>query len=284
LAPAACPVTGTTPAPFTPSGDQPPPTDGREGDLRRRLAELALEIVLGIDNVVFISILAGKLLEHQRARTRTIGLSLALIMRIILLFSLSWVIGPTGTVFSLFGQDFSGRDLILIVGGAFLLVKATMEIHERLEGEEAHASTGATTTFGGVIVQIIALDAVLSLDSVITAVGMVDELAVMVAAVTIAVLLMLVLAGTISRFVDKHPTVKMLALAFLVLIGATLVGEGFDIETPKGYIYGPIAFAILVEGLNLRYEAIQARRTHHDTEAVHLRPALMKESADQRPA
>ena len=239
---------------------------------------------MGIDNVVFISILAGKLPEHQRARTRTIGLSLALIMRIILLFSLSWVIGPTGTVFSLFGQDFSGRDLILIVGGAFLLVKATMEIHERLEGEEAHASTGATTTFGGVIVQIIALDAVLSLDSVITAVGMVDELAVMVAAVTIAVLLMLVLAGTISRFVDKHPTVKMLALAFLVLIGATLVGEGFDIETPKGYIYGPIAFAILVEGLNLRYEAIQARRTHHDTEAVHLRPALMKESADQRPA
>jgi len=202
-------------------------------------------------------------------------------MRILLLFSLSWVVGLTGTVFSLFGQDFSGRDLILIAGGAFLLVKATLEIHERLEGEEAHALTGATATFAGVIVQIIVLDAVFALDSAITAIGMVDELAVMIAAVTIAVLLMLVLAGTISRFVDKHPTVKMLALAFLVLIGATLVGEGFDVKTPKSLIYGAIAFAILVEGLNLRYRAVQARHQHHHTEAVHLRPVLMKETAEQ---
>lgn len=239
---------------------------------------LALEIVLGIDNVVFISILAAKLPEHQRSKARNIGLSLALIMRIILLFSLSWVIGLTGTVFSLFGQDFSGRDLILIVGGAFLLVKATLEIHERLEGDEAHAATGPTATFAGVIVQILLLDAVFSLDSVITAVGMVDELPVMIAAVTVAILLMLLLAGTISRFVDKHPTVKMLALAFLVLIGATLVGEGFDVETPKGYIYGPIAFAILVEGLNLRYKTLRARNKPVHSEPVHLRPAILKEN------
>lgn len=245
---------------------------------------LALEIVLGIDNVVFISILAGKLPEHQRAKARTIGLSLALVMRILLLFSLSWVIGLTGTVFSLFGQDFSGRDLILIIGGAFLLVKATLEIHERLEGEEAHAASAATVSFAGVIVQILLLDAVFSLDSVITAVGMVDELPVMIAAVTVAILLMLVLAGTISRFVDKHPTVKMLALAFLVLIGATLVGEGFDFHTPKGYIYGPIAFAILVEALNLRYKAAQARRKDSRVEPVHLRPAILKEGSTRTPS
>ncbi len=247
------------------------------------LTLLALEIVLGIDNVVFISILVDKLPRHQQARARTLGLSLALILRIGLLFSLSWLIGLTSTLFSVFGQDISGRDLILIAGGAFLVAKATYEIHERLEGSESHSSGSKTASFASVIVQILLLDIVFSLDSVITAVGMVDELYIMIAAVVIAIGLMLVFAGAISNFVNRHPTVKMLALAFLVLIGASLLGEGFDFETPKGYIYGPIAFAILVEGLNLRYKGVQARRrAKADAEAipvepVHLRSAYLKE-------
>ena len=182
----------------------------------------------------------------------------------------------------MFGQEIFGRDIILILGGAFLLAKTTYEIHERLEGEEAHGAGGATATFAGVIVQILALDVVFSLDSVITAVGKVDELWIMIAAVTIAIGIMLVSAGAISEFVNRHPTVKMLALAFLVLIGASLLGEGFDFHTPKGYIYGPIAFAILVEALNLRYKTIQARRRHTETAPVHLRPAYLKE--DDSPA
>ena len=238
---------------------------------------LTLEIILGIDNVVFISILAAKLPAHQQARARTVGLSLALVMRIGLLLSLSWIIGLTATLFTVFGQEISGRDIILILGGAFLLAKATYEIHERLEGEEARGAGGATATFAGVIVQILALDVVFSLDSVITAVGMVDELWIMIAAVTIAIGIMLVSAGAISEFVNRHPTVKMLALAFLVLIGASLLGEGFDFHTPKGYIYGPIAFAILVEALNLRYKTVQARRRHTEVTPVHLRPAYLKE-------
>lgn len=238
---------------------------------------LTLEIILGIDNVVFISILADKLPEHQRTKARTIGLSLALVMRIILLFSLSWVIGLTAPLIEVLGHEISGRDLILILGGAFLVAKATYEIHERLEGEEAHGAAAATASFGAVIVQIIALDVVFSLDAVITAVGMVDQLFIMVTAVTIAVGIMLVFAGAISNFVNKHPTVKMLALAFLVLIGASLLGEGFDFHTPKGYIYGPIAFAIVVEALNLRYKTVQARRRQIDVEPVHLRPAYLKE-------
>jgi predicted tellurium resistance membrane protein TerC len=244
---------------------------------------LTLEIILGIDNVVFISILAGKLPEHQRARARTLGLSLALVMRIILLFSLSWIIGLTDTLFTVVGQDISGRDLILILGGAFLVAKATYEIHERLEGEEAHGAAAATASFGAVIVQILALDVVFSLDSVITAVGMVDQLSIMVAAVTIAIVIMLVSAGAISDFVNRHPTVKMLALAFLVLIGASLLAEGFDFHTPKGYIYGPIAFALVVEALNLRYKAIQGRRKHIEVEPVHLRPAYLKEDDAAHP-
>ena len=240
---------------------------------------LVLEIILGIDNVVFISILAAKLPEHQRARARTLGLTLALVMRIVLLFSLSWIIGLTDTLFEAFGQEISGRDLILILGGGFLLAKATYEIHERLEGEEAHGVGGATASFAGVIVQILALDVVFSLDSVITAVGMVDELYIMISAVTIAIGLMLVSAGAISTFVNRHPTVKMLALAFLVLIGASLIGEGFDFHTPKGYVYGPIAFAILVEALNLRYKTVQSRRRAAAVEPVHLRPAYLKENA-----
>jgi predicted tellurium resistance membrane protein TerC len=240
---------------------------------------LVLEVILGIDNVIFISILAGKLPEEQRAKARNLGLSLALFIRIGLLFSLSWVIGLTAPLFEVVGQEISGRDIIMIAGGGFLLVKATYEIHDRLEGAEAHGTaTGvATATFAGVIAQILVLDIVFSLDSVITAVGMVDELAIMVAAVVIAVLIMLASAGAISNFVNRHPTVKMLALAFLVLIGAALVAEGFDFHIPKGYVYGPIAFAIAVEALNLRYKTLQNRRRHEEVEPVHLRPAYLKE-------
>lgn len=237
---------------------------------------LLLEIVLGIDNIVFISIMAGKLPPEQRPRARTIGLSLALIMRILLLLSLSWIIKLTAPLFEIFGQEISGRDLILLLGGIFLIVKATIEIHERLEGPEKHtAKRTAAVTFGGVIVQIMLLDIVFSLDSVITAVGMVDELAVMIAAVVVAIVIMLVSAGPIGDFVDRHPTVKMLALSFLLLIGASLVAEGFDQHIPKGYIYGPIAFSLLVEALNLRAAAVSAKRAkareEQPVEPVHLR-------------
>ena len=234
---------------------------------------LLLEIVLGIDNVVFISILSGKLPAEQRGRARTIGLGLALITRILLLLSLSWLIGLTAPLFAILGHEISGRDLILIIGGLFLVAKATYEIHERLEGEDAHQKTAATASFAGVIVQILLLDIVFSLDSVITAVGMVDQLAIMVAAVVIAVGIMLLAAGAISGFVERHPTVKMLALSFLVLIGASLVAEGLGQHIPKGYIYGPIAFSIVVEALNLR------ARTRRREEPVHLRPPYVKETA-----
>ncbi|MFY1595129.1 TerC family protein [Micromonospora sp. WMMD737] len=231
---------------------------------------LLLEIVLGVDNVVFISILAGRLPEHQQARARTIGLSLALVTRLILLASLSWVIGLTAPLFTVLGQEISGRDLILLLGGLFLLGKATYEIHEHLEGEE-HAKSGKVASFGAVIAQILVLDVVFSLDSVITAVGMVDQLFIMVAAVIIAMIVMLVSAGAISRFVNEHPTVKMLALSFLLLIGASLVAEGFDQHIPKGYVYGPIAFSIFVEFLNLR-----ARKKRQEAKPVHLHPTYVK--------
>ena len=215
---------------------------------------LALEIVLGIDNVIFISILAGKLPADQQARARTTGLALALITRVALLFSLAWIVRLTAPLFTLLGQEISGRDLILLVGGLFLIWKSTHEIHERLEGEEAHAEGGArkAVSFGGVIVQILLLDIVFSLDSVITAVGMVDQLSIMVAAVVAAVVVMLFAAGGISAFVERHPTVKMLALSFLLLIGVTLIAEGFDKHIPKGYIYFAMAFSVFVEMLNLR--------------------------------
>ena len=214
---------------------------------------LALEIVLGIDNVIFISILAGKLPAEQQARARTLGLALALITRVGLLFSLAWIVRLTAPLFTVLGQEISGRDLILLVGGLFLLWKSTHEIHERLEGEEADADGGrAAASFGSVIVQILLLDIVFSLDSVITAVGMVDQLSIMVAAVVAAVLVMLFAAGGISRFVERHPTVKMLALSFLLLIGVTLIAEGFDRHIPKGYIYFAMAFSVFVEMLNLR--------------------------------
>jgi len=212
----------------------------------------ALEIVLGIDNIIFISILASKLPRHQQARARQIGLALAMLMRIALLFSLAWVIRLTAPLFTVLGEEISGRDLILILGGLFLLAKSTHEIHDKLEGEEGRATAKVVASFGGVLVQIMLLDAVFSLDSVITAVGMADELGVMVAAVVIAVIVMMVSAGTISGFVDRHPTVKMLALSFLLLIGLSLLLEGFDQHIPKGYIYFAMGFSVFVEMINLR--------------------------------
>jgi predicted tellurium resistance membrane protein TerC len=213
----------------------------------------ALELVLGIDNVIFISILAGKLPAHQQQRARSIGLGLAMLMRIALLFSISWIIRLTAPIFTVFGEEISGRDLILLGGGLFLLAKSTFEIHERLEGEEGPASASrAAVSFGSVIVQILLLDVVFSLDSVITAVGMTDRLGVMIAAVIAAVLAMMAFAGPVSAFVERHPTVKMLALSFLLLIGFTLVAEGFEVHIPKGYIYFAMAFSVFVEMLNLK--------------------------------
>jgi predicted tellurium resistance membrane protein TerC len=213
---------------------------------------LALEIVLGIDNVVFISILAGKLPASQRAKARLLGLGLAMVMRIVLLFSIAWVIRLTTPLFTVFNQEISGRDLILIIGGLFLIAKSTYEIHQKLEGEEGRSSSYVPPTFTSVIVQILLLDIVFSLDSVITAVGMVDEIGIMVSAVVIAVIFMMIFAGPISGFVERHPTVKMLALSFLLLIGMTLIAEGLDQHIPKGYVYSAMAFSVFVEMLNLR--------------------------------
>jgi predicted tellurium resistance membrane protein TerC len=227
------------------------------------LTLLALEIVLGIDNLVFLSILSGKLPAGQQARARQIGLGLALIMRVLLLLTLSWIIRLTAPLFTLLGHEISGRDLILILGGLFLLAKSTYEIHDRLEGESGHASARVAASFGAVIVQIVILDAVFSLDSVITAVGMVDQVGVMIAAVIVAVAIMIVAAGPISVVVDRYPTIKMLALSFLLMIGLTLLLDGFDVHIPKGYIYFAMAFSLLVELLNLRVGA-------RSTEPVHL--------------
>jgi predicted tellurium resistance membrane protein TerC len=220
-----------------------------------------LEIVLGIDNIVFISILAGKLRPEERERARKLGLSLAMIIRLALLASITWVMGLTAPLFTVIGQAISGRDLILIVGGLFLIAKSTHEIHEKLEGEEGEASGKVAASFTGVIIQILLLDIVFSLDSVITAVGMADDLVVMMAAVVIAVGVMLVSAATISAFVERHPTVKMLALSFLLLIGMSLIGEGFDQHIPKGYIYFAMGFSIFVEMINLRVRA-KAKPVH----------------------
>jgi len=213
---------------------------------------LALEIVLGVDNVVFISILAGKLPPAMQARARYTGLALAMLTRLMLLFSLSWMIRLTAPLFTIFQQEISGRDLILIVGGLFLIAKSTHEIHQRLEGEQGRSSSRVAPTFTSVIVQILLLDVVFSLDSVITAIGMVDHIGIMAAAVIVAVFVMMGFAGAIGRFVEHHPTVKMLALSFLLLIGMTLMAEGFDQHIPKGYIYSAMAFSVFVEMLNLR--------------------------------
>ncbi len=215
----------------------------------------ALEIVLGIDNIVFISIIASKLPEDQQQRARLVGLGAAMVMRILLLLSLSWLIGLTSPLFEVLGHEFSGRDLILLGGGLFLLGKATFEIHERLEGESGHVVKRVAPSFVSVIAQIMLLDIVFSLDSVITAIGMADDVEVMVAAVVIAVIVMMVSAERISAFIDTHPTVKMLALSFLLLIGMSLVAEGFGQHIPKGYIYFAMAFSVFVEFLNLRLHA-----------------------------
>jgi len=216
-----------------------------------------LEIVLGIDNVVFISILAGKLPQEQQARARRLGLGLAMLMRIALLFSITLIIKLTAPLFTVLGEEISGRDLVLIVGGLFLLTKSTREIHERLEGEEGDISVKVRPSLGSVLVQIMFLDIVFSLDSVITAVGMAEHLGVMIAAVVIAVGFMMVFAGPVSDFVERHPTVKMLALSFLLLIGLALIADGLNQHIPKGYIYFAMAFSVGVELLNLRMRKVQ---------------------------
>jgi predicted tellurium resistance membrane protein TerC len=212
----------------------------------------ALEVVLGIDNIIFLSIVAGKLPAHQQRKARRIGLVGAMGMRLALLFSLAWIMRLTGPLFEILGQEISGRDLILIGGGLFLLAKGTHEIHDKLEGEEGRASGKVVRSFAGVIAQIMVLDMIFSLDSVITAVGMVKEVWVMAAAIVIAVVVMLISVEPISGFVERHPTVKVLALAFLLLIGATLIAEGFGHEIPRGYIYFALGFSVFVEMLNLR--------------------------------
>lgn len=230
-----------------------------------------LEVVLGIDNIVFISILTDRLPHGQQSRARLVGLALAMLMRILLLFSITWITRLTAPLFVVLGEEISGRDLVLIVGGLFLLAKSTHEIHGNLEGPEMEHAARIAPSFIGVLIQIMLLDIVFSLDSVITAVGMVDEIGVMVSAVVVAVGFMMLFAGPISGFVSRHPTVKMLALSFLLMIGVALIAEGLDQHIPKGYIYFAMAFSVAVELLNLR-----ARRVH--AEAVKLRRGYVAES------
>ena len=235
----------------------------------------ALEIVLGIDNIVFISILVGKLPQHQQAKAYKIGLGLAMIMRILLLLSLSWIMGLTAPLFTIpiAGRPVSGRDLVLIVGGLFLVAKSTHEIHDKLEGHEGAKSERVAASYSSVLMQILALDIVFSLDSVITAVGMVQHVAIMIAAVVAAVLVMMVFARPIGEFVSRRPTVKMLALAFLLVIGIMLITDGFGHHVPKGYIYFAMAFSLFVEMLNLR----AGHRGGHRDEPVHLRQSYVPE-------
>ena len=227
-------------------------------DLLALLTLTFLEVVLGVDNVIFISILSGKLPAAQQLQARRVGLLAAMVMRILLLFSIAWVIRLTAPIFTVLTQEISGRDLILILGGLFLLGKATLEIHERLEGEQGHASARVAPSFGAVIAQIMALDIVFSLDSVITAVGMADALWVMVTAVVLAVAIMMFSAEAISNFVGRHPTVKVLALSFLLLIGVSLIGDGLGTHIPKGYIYFAMGFSVFVEMINLKVRGAAA--------------------------
>lgn len=222
----------------------------------------ALEIVLGVDNVVFISILAGKLPVEQREKARRLGLGLAMFVRILLLLSITWVVRLTSPLFSVLTQEISGRDLILLLGGLFLLAKSTHEMHGQLEGEEGHSSGRIAASFASVIIQILLLDIIFSLDSVITAVGMADDIGVMISAVVIAVGFMLVFSGAVSRFVDKHPTIKMLALSFLLLIGVSLVAEALEFHIPKGYIYFAMAFSLFVEVLNIKLRKSRQAPVH----------------------
>ncbi len=228
----------------------------------------ALEIVLGIDNIIFISILAGKLPPLRQARARTLGLAVAMLTRIALLLSLTWIMKLTAPLFTVLGQEISGRDIIVVLGGLFLIGKSTFEIHDKLEGVEHTRREGRGVSFAGVLVQIALLDIIFSLDSVITAVGMANQVGVMIAAIVLAVLFMMYASGPISRFVEHHPTVKILALSFLLLIGVSLVAEGFDQHIPKGYIYFAMAFSVFVEMLNMRV------RSPHP---VHLRGPKMEE-------
>ncbi|MCW8127394.1 TerC family protein [Microbulbifer halophilus] len=221
----------------------------------------ALEIVLGIDNIIFISILVGRLPEKQREPARFIGLTLAMVTRLALLFSIVWIMGLVEPWFTVFGMEVSGRDIILVGGGLFLLAKATHEIHNSLEGTSGDGTSAAAAGFGMVLVQIAILDIVFSLDSVITAVGLVDEISIMAVAIVLAVIVMLVAAKPIGDFVDRHPTVKMLALSFLIMVGLTLIVEGFDVHVPKGYIYFAMAFSVAVEMLNLRLRSKRQKKT-----------------------
>jgi predicted tellurium resistance membrane protein TerC len=221
-----------------------------------------LEIVLGIDNIIFISILVGRLPEERRDKARIIGLALAMLTRIGLLFSIVWLMRLTRPWFALFGHEFSGRDLILFFGGLFLLAKSVLEIHHTLEGAADERKTRVFSTFAVIVVQIAIIDIVFSLDSVFTAVGLADQrhVPVMVAAIVVAVLMMMLVSGSISAFVDRHPTVKMLALAFLILVGFALMGEGFGLHIPKGYLYSAMAFSVAVEMINLRLRRLLAGR------------------------
>ncbi|MDF3065367.1 MAG: hypothetical protein K0R38_968 [Polyangiaceae bacterium] len=212
-----------------------------------------LEVVLGIDNVIFISILAGKLPEEERKKARLIGLSLALGARVLLLLSLSWVMRLTNDLFTLFGLGISGKDLVLIIGGLFLVAKATHEIHSKVESEGEHAPQVRRAGFTSIVIQILLIDIVFSLDSVITAVGMVSEISIMITAVVVSIGIMMAFAGTIGAFVERHPTIKMLALSFLILIGVMLIAQGFDQKIDKGYIYFAMAFSLGVELLNMRF-------------------------------
>ena len=212
----------------------------------------ALEIVLGIDNIIFISTLAGKLPPEEQSKARTVGLAVAMITRLLLLMSLSWLMTLTTPLFAILSQTISGRDLILLAGGLFLLIKATLEIHEKLEGEEHQGETRGTASFGAIIIQIALLDIVFSLDSVITAIGMASHIWIMTVAIVIAVGIMMVASHSISRFIDQHPTLKVLALSFLLMIGVMLIGEGLEFHIPKGYIYFAMAFSVCVEMLNLK--------------------------------
>ena len=224
-----------------------------------------LELVLGIDNVIFVSILSGKLPAKDQPKARFIGLSLALVMRVVLLFSLTWVMGLVEPLFTVFKQHVSGRDLILLIGGLFLIFKSTREIHGALEGEEGEGSRKVYAGFANVIVQIMLLDIVFSLDSVITAVGMVDNVWIMIAAVIVSIIAMMLFAGSIGAFVQRHPTIKMLALSFLLLIGMTLIAEGLEFHIPKGYVYVAMAFSVFVEVLNIRLRK-KAQTVHlHNT-------------------
>lgn len=237
---------------------------------------MALEIVLGIDNIIFISILVGRLPDNQRTKARQIGISLAMISRLILLFSLAWVMGLVEPLFTILGEEISGRDIILVAGGLFLLAKSTHEIHGSFEVEEASKTQLAASGFASILVQIAVLDLVFSLDSVITAVGLVDHLSIMVIAIVASVGVMLIAAKPIGDFVDANPTIKMLALSFLILVGFTLIAEGFNVHIPKGYVYFAMAFSFIVEMLNIRLRT----RKDKQTKTLHLSKKISDNRSD----